>query len=116
MEMVRAQYLRLVRQNHPDQYQGNPGAQARHEEIMKEVTWAYREIIEGRARAKTVPPPRPPGPRPSRPAPNMKDLQCHAHGRWAVGFCTVCGTPLCSRCDEALTGYCSAHRPGAFWS
>lgn len=113
--MVRAQYLRLVRLNHPDRYQGNPVEQARHEEIMKEITWAYQEIREGRAAVQTVPPRRPAPPPPRRPAPNIQDLQCRAHGRWAVGFCTVCGTPLCTRCDESLSGYCRVHRPGGFW-
>ncbi len=113
-DMVRAQYLRLVRLNHPDQYQGSPVEQARHEEIMKQVTWAYQEIVQGRARVETTPP-KSPGAPPRRPAPNIYDLQCRAHGRWAVGFCTVCATPLCSRCDESLTGYCPAHRPGGFW-
>lgn len=111
-EMVRAQYLRMVRLNHPDRYAGNPPEQARHEEIMKQVTWAYQEIMAGRARVVTPPPPPPkrPSARPSRPV-NLNDLQCRAHGRWAVVFCTVCGTPLCSRCDESLSGYCASHRP-----
>lgn len=118
-EMVRAQYLRLVRINHPDRYQGNPVDQARHEEIMKQVTWAYQEIVSGRAKAA-----------PSRPAPSSRttrptthrttvssfELTCRAHGRWAVGYCTVCGAPLCSRCDESLSGYCAAHRPRAYFS
>ena len=111
-EMVRAQYLRLVRINHPDQYASNPAEQARREEIMKQVTWAYQEIVQGRAK-EAVPPP-PPGyrasPRRQRPV-DLHDLQCRAHGRWAVVYCTVCDTPLCSRCDESLSGYCSVHRP-----
>lgn len=113
-EMVRAQYLRLVRLNHPDQFGANPAERARREEIMKQVTWAYQEIVQGRA---TVAPPSPPPPPRYRPAPrptgsvNLHDLQCRPHGRWAVIYCTVCGTPLCSRCDETLSGYCSAHRP-----
>ncbi len=111
-DMVRAQYLRLVRLNHPDRYSGNPVEQARHEEVMKEVTWAYQEIVQGRATVPAPPPPPPhrnaPGPR--RPV-DIRELQCRAHGRWAVVICTVCGTPLCSRCDESLSGYCPAHRP-----
>lgn len=111
-EMVRAQYLRLVRLNHPDQYAQNPVEQARHEEVLKQVTWAYQEIVQGRAPATAPQPPPPryrPSPRPSRPV-NLHELQCRAHGRWAVGYCTVCNTPLCSRCDESLSGYCPAHR------
>ena len=108
-EMVRAQYLRLVRKNHPDQYVGNPVERARREEILKQIIWAYQEIVQGRAQSRVSAPSR----APSRPRTqvNPRDLQCRAHGRWAVIYCTVCGTPLCSRCDEGLTGYCSAHRP-----
>ena len=114
-EMVRAQYLRLVRLNHPDRYAGNPIEQARHENVMKDVNWAYHEIMEGRARVVTPPPPPPPPRYTARPARvNVDELQCRTHGRWAVGFCTVCATPLCSRCDEALTGYCPRHRPHLF--
>lgn len=114
-EMVRAQYLRLVRINHPDQFATNPAEQARHEEIMKQVTWAYQEIIQGRAQVpktttpKAPPPPRYSAPRVRRPV-DVRELQCRTHHRWAVVYCTVCGTPLCSRCDESLSGYCSAHR------
>jgi hypothetical protein len=106
--MVRAQYLRLVRLNHPDQYATNPQERARHEEIMKRVTWAYQEIARGHAQVPTAPPHRP-SPR-YRPV-NVRELQCVAHHRWAVIYCTVCGTPLCSRCDESLSGYCQTHRP-----
>lgn len=112
-EMVRAQYLRLVRLNHPDQYASNPTERARHEEIMKQVTWAYQEIVQGRAKAPAPPPPpRYTAPRTRRTRTvDVRELQCRAHHRWAVMYCTVCGTPLCSRCDESLSGYCSAHRP-----
>lgn len=113
-DMVRAQYLRLVRLNHPDRYSANPAEQARHEEMMKDINWAYREVVEGRATTPPPPPPRRQPPPPNRPV-NTRDLQCRAHGRWAVGFCTVCGTPLCLHCDESLTGYCRAHRPNAGW-
>jgi hypothetical protein len=110
-EMVRAQYLRLVRLNHPDQYASNPAEQARREEIMKQVTWAYQEIVHGKA-AKTAKStaarPRPTAR--SKPV-DLTQLQCRAHHRWAVGYCTVCGEPLCSRCDESLSGYCAKHRP-----
>lgn len=112
-EMVRAQYLRLVRLNHPDQFAANPAEQARHEEIMKQVTWAYQEIVQGKA-SKTAAA----RPRASRPAPatrskpvDLSQLQCKAHHRWAIIYCTVCGEPLCSRCDESLSGYCAKHRP-----
>ncbi len=109
-DMVRAQYLRLVRLNHPDQYMGDPREHERREEILKQINWAYQEIIQGRAvRTVSPPPPRPPSRPPA--SVNVHDLQCRAHGRWAVIYCTVCGTPLCSRCDEALSGYCPAHRP-----
>ena len=109
VEMVRAQYLRLVRLNHPDQFASNPAEQARHEEIMKEVTWAYQEIVQGRAKAPPPPPPRYGQARPFRPV-DYRELQCRAHHRWAVIYCTVCGAPLCSRCDESLSGYCPVHR------
>ena len=109
-EMVRAQYLRLVRQNHPDQFVGNPHEQARREEILKEVIWAYQEIVQGRAApTATAPPPRKPSH--SKTRVDERDLKCRAHGRFAVIYCTVCDAPLCSRCDEALTGYCPVHRP-----
>lgn len=111
-DMVRAQYLRMARMNHPDQFAANPAERARHEEIMKEVTWAYQEIVQGRAKASTPPPP-PPRHRtspPFRPV-DYRELLCRAHQRWAVIYCTVCGTPLCSRCDESLSGYCPSHRP-----
>lgn len=113
-EMVRAQYLRLVRLNHPDQFATNPSEQARHEEILKQVTWAYQEIIRGEA---AKPPPRTP-PRYTAPRPRPVDysqLQCRAHRRWAVMYCTVCNAPLCLRCDESLSGYCPAHRPGGWF-
>ncbi|PSR21915.1 MAG: molecular chaperone DnaJ [Sulfobacillus acidophilus] len=114
-EMVRAQYLRLVRINHPDQYASNPTEQARREEIMKQVTWAYQEIVHGKTvkTAKTTATrsgtSRPTAARP-RPV-DLTQLQCRAHHRWAVVYCTVCGEPLCSRCDESLSGYCAKHRP-----
>ncbi|MCY0879483.1 MAG: J domain-containing protein [Firmicutes bacterium] len=112
-ELVRAQYLRLVRLNHPDRYAGNPQEQARHEEIMKQVTWAYQEIVQGRAQAASsaTAPPRRTATMRRMPRFDIHDLQCRAHGRWAVSFCTICGAPLCSRCDESLSGYCDRHRP-----
>ncbi|MCY0898437.1 MAG: J domain-containing protein [Firmicutes bacterium] len=114
-DMVRAQYLRLVRLNHPDRFSGNPAEQARHEEIMKQVTWAYQEIVQGRAPSATAASPGRPAP-PKRAQPfDIQELQCRAHGRWAVGFCTICGTALCSRCDESLSGYCDKHRPRAWF-
>lgn len=112
-EMVRAQYLRLVRVNHPDRFAADPVERRRHEELMKDITWAYQEIVHGRATVHAPPPPRRPTatPRSARSTVNPQDLQCRRHGRWAVGYCTICSTPLCSRCDEALTGYCDVHRP-----
>lgn len=113
LDMVRAQYLRMVRINHPDQYTANPKERARHEEIMKRVTWAYREITQGRAevpRKASTPPPRRSQSRPYRPV-DLRELMCRAHQRWAVSYCTVCAAPLCSRCDESLSGYCTVHRP-----
>lgn len=110
--MVRAQYLRLVRVNHPDQFAADAVERARHEELMKDITWAYQEIVQGRATVKMPPPPGPTAPpRYTRTTVNPQDLQCRRHGRWAVGYCTACNAPLCSRCDEALTGYCDVHRP-----
>jgi DnaJ-domain-containing protein 1 len=112
-EAVRTQYLRLVRQNHPDRFGQDPAEKARHEEIMKDVNWAYQEVLRTQAQAATA------ASRPSsaktsvRSAPSitLHDLTCRAHGRWAVIFCTVCGEPLCSRCDTTLSGYCAKHRP-----
>lgn len=116
LTLIRAQYLRLVRINHPDQFPTGSREKDQHEDAMKDINWAYREILDRAARPGRVPPKSPPRRTPYRARPvDTRDLLCRAHGRFAVIFCTVCATPLCSRCDTSLSGYCSRHRPGGDW-
>ncbi|MDA8195564.1 MAG: J domain-containing protein [Thermaerobacter sp.] len=107
-EAIRAAYLRLVRIHHPDRYRNDPVRYRQEEDRMKEINAAYRQLVAG---GPVAPPRRPaPGPRP-RPV-DLRNLKCGPHRRWAVGYCTACAAPLCSRCDPALSGWCDRHRGG----
>lgn len=114
-EAIRAAYLRLVRQHHPDRYREDPVRYQQEENHMKDINAAYHQIVSGRAaRPGPAPPPSRPSSATRRPRSRptvVRELQCAAHGRWAVMYCTECGIPLCTRCDPSLTGWCDLHRP-----
>ena len=106
-DAVRTRYVQLIRQHHPDRYADNPDEQRRQEELTKDIIWAYHELEKRQLKAPSRPRP---AARPSPPVWTPSRVTCARHGRWAVIFCTVCGEPLCTRCDSALTGFCPRHR------
>lgn len=106
-ETVRRAYLRLVREHHPDQFPYGSERYLWHENRLKEINQAYRQILQTPWRTNVPPRPQPPRRTTSFP------MHCTPHRRWAVIYCLVCGAALCSRCDPALSGYCRAHRPAS---
>lgn len=107
VDAIRRAYLRLVRIHHPDQFRWDPNRYRQEEEIMKKINAAYREALALAGQAPATRPPR------TASAPNPFSASgyfCQAHGRLAVIYCAECATPLCSRCDTRLSGFCSRHR------
>lgn len=104
-EEVRQAYMRLVKLHHPDQYRIDDIARRRHEQQMKEITAAYRQIREQPFSKRSRGGSRSTG----RPSSAMA-THCEEHGRWAAIYCTHCGRALCTRCDPSLSGLCRDHR------
>lgn len=113
-ERIRARYMELVRENHPDRFRAQPLLYQQKEYVMARINEAYTTLMN-QVEAGAGP----------RSKPNFSgnrrtsssyagagpiSFQCLAHNRWAVIFCTVCQEPLCSRCDTSLSGLCSRHR------